>query len=167
MRPRLGNAGRKPYRRTAPGISPRAQASSSARSRSILVSPGAGASMISASASMALIAVSDIESNVNDIAVAHHVIATLEPLLAALPQAGVRPGSEQFLGVGHLGADESAGEIGVDAGGRVQRGLALAQIPGAHLGIAGGEERDQPEQAECAPRHPVQARLLEAAVMKK
>ena len=68
---------------------------------------------------------SDIESHVDDVAVAHHVVASLEPLLAALAQHRVRARVEQLLGVGHLGADESARDVGVDARRGVERGLAL------------------------------------------
>ena len=67
---------------------------------------------------------SDIEANVDDVAVAHHVVASFEPLLAALAKHGVRPGIEQLLGIGDLGTDEPARDVGVDARRGVQRGLA-------------------------------------------
>ncbi len=44
----------------------------------------------------------------------------------------------------HFGADEAAGEVGVDAVGRLQRGPALAQEPGADLLLAGGEKDHLP-----------------------
>ena len=103
----------------------------------------------------------------DDVAVAHHIVAALEPLFAALAQHRVRPRVEQLLGSGHLGADETARDVGVDARRGVERGLALAKIPRAHLGIARGEERDQPEQSIGAARDPVQAGLLETEVVQE
>ena len=41
---------------------------------------------------------SDIESHVDDVAVTHDVVATLEPLLASLAQHRVRTRVEQLLG---------------------------------------------------------------------
>src|SRR5450755_90196 len=132
-------------------ISPRAQASSNARSRPMFASPGAGASTIRAIRAVATVATaSDVESNVDDIAVTHHVIPAFESLLPPFAQHVVRARVEQLLGVGHLGADEAASNVRMDARGGVERGLPLTEIPGAHLGIAGGEEGDELQQAVCA-----------------
>src|SRR5581483_5651670 len=43
-------------------------------------------------------------------------------------------------------ADEPTGDVGVDRGGRVERGLAVAQRPGTGLLLAGGEEGDEVER---------------------
>src|ERR1035438_642821 len=125
--------------------------------------PGAGASMMSSSrCSCSTPAPSDIESHIDNVAVAHDVVATFEPLFATLTQHRIRAGVEQLLGVSHLGSDETARDVGVNARRSVERGLALAEVPGAHLGLAGGEERDQPEQSICAARDPVQPRLFDS-----
>src|ERR1039457_2969684 len=110
---------------------------------------------------------SDIETHVDDIAVAHDVLATLEALLAALTQDRIGTGVQQFLGAGYLGADEPARDVSVNARRSVERGLAVAKIPCAHLGLAGGEERDQPEQPVGTARNAVQAGLFEAEVVQE
>src|ERR1700726_2838530 len=103
--------------------------------------PAAGASTINCRRCSPAMTTSDIESHVDDVAVAHHVVAALQPLLAAFAQHRVGTRVEQLLGAGHLGADETARDVGVDARRGVEGGLALAEVPGAHLGIARGEER--------------------------
>ena len=50
---------------------------------------------------------------------------------------------DQVAPVDHLAADEAARDVGVDRLRGVERGLALAQRPGARLLLARGEERDQ------------------------
>ena len=129
MRPRLRHAGRKPYRRTAPGglpactgVEQRHVATHVLLTRRRRVDDAARAAGPAATGRD-----SDIEAHVDDVAVAHHVVASLEPLLAALTHHRIGTGVEQLLGIGDLGADETARDVGVDARGRVERGLALAQ----------------------------------------
>ena len=73
--------------------------------------------------------------------------------MAAARDLGVGAGLDEVLPVDDLAADEAAGDVGVDRGGRVERGLAAAERPGARLLLARGEERDQVELvAEPAAR---------------
>ena len=82
----------------------------------------------------------------------------LEPLGAALRRLRVRAGVEQVVPADHLAADEAARDVGVDRAARLERGLAVAQRPGARLLLAGGEERDQPERVLEPPHDLVERR---------
>src|ERR1700685_4564748 len=103
----------------------------------------------------------------DDIPVPHHVVPSLQPLLSPLTPHGVRSGVEQLLGVAHLSANETARDIRVDARSGVERGLALAKIPRAHLGIARSEEGDEPQQLVRAAGDTEQTRLLETEVVQE
>ena len=55
-------------------------------------------------------------------------------------------GAKQVVELYHLGADEAFGQVGVDFGGRFERGCARADSPGAAFVLADGEKRNQAEQ---------------------
>ena len=93
------------------------------------------------------------EADRDHVAVAHRVVAALDPQHAALARAGVAAGVEQLLPADDLGAHEAALDVGVDLAGGVPGRQPAAQMPGLRrLVLAGGEERDQVEQREGAAR---------------
>src|ERR1051325_1661632 len=94
---------------------------------------------------------SDVEADVQDIAVLDDVGLPLEALQAATGRLAVRPGRGEVVPADHLAADEAPREVRVDRPCRVERGLAAPQRPGPRLLIAGGEEGDQVELLLEAP----------------
>src|ERR1700716_85637 len=80
----------------------------------------------------------DVEADVHHVTILDDVVATLEPQLALLTHRRVRAGGDQRLGINDLRPDEAPGEVGMDGRRRVERGLAGAQRPGAHLLLARG-----------------------------
>ena len=89
---------------------------------------------------------SDVEADVQHVAVADHVRLALEPLQALSRRLGVGAGGDEVVAADHLAADEPARDVGVDRPRRVERGLPVPQRPGARLLLARGEERDQVER---------------------
>src|ERR1700691_1098925 len=99
----------------------------------------------------------------DDVAVAHHVVATLEAQRPAVARAAVAAGIEQLLPADDFGADEALLDVGVDLTAGVPGGETVAQVPGLRgLALAGGEERDQVQQLEGAAHDALQARLADA-----
>src|SRR5205809_559468 len=90
---------------------------------------------------------SNVEADVQDVAVAHDVGLPLEPLLPLAGDLRVRAQFDQVAPVDDFAPDEAAGDVGVDRAGGIERGLAVAQRPRPRLLFAGGEERDQVERA--------------------
>src|ERR1700680_829605 len=142
--------------RSAPSIEPAAHAWSSAMSRRMFSAPGAGSSRISRT--------SDVEPEVHHVAVVHHVVAPLEPLLAQLAYQHDRAGGQQVLDVHDLGADESPGEVRMDGSCSIKSGTPLAECPRANLSVTGREEREQPEQVICGSGYAVEPRFAQADV---
>src|SRR6202030_1991714 len=88
---------------------------------------------------------SDLEADVDHVAVAHHVVAAFESELAGLFDLHVGPVDRKILVADNFGADEPARDIGVDHAGGVERRLASAQRPCVRLGLTGSVKSDQPE----------------------
>ena len=84
---------------------------------------------------------SDVEADVEDVAVGDDVGLALESLQAAPGRLGVRAGLQQVVRRDHLAADEPARDVGVDRRRRVERGLSVAERPRARLLLAGGSRR--------------------------
>src|SRR5262245_35250503 len=76
---------------------------------------------------------SDVEADVQDVAVLDHVGLPLEALLPAPRRLGVRAGVEQVVPAHDLAADESARDVRVDRLGGLERRLPATQRPGARL----------------------------------
>ena len=104
----------------------------------------------------------DVEAELDDVAVVDDVVLALEADLAEL--LGLRPAAdvEQLVPADHLGADEAALEVGVDAPGALRRRRAVAERPRPRLLVAGREERAQAEQVVGAAHHAEQRALAEA-----
>src|SRR5581483_10109088 len=96
-------------------------------------------------------------------AVPDDVGLAFEPLLSVLRDLGMRTELDEVAPVDDLAADEAAGDVGVDRLGGVERGLAVAQRPGASLLFAGGEERDQLQRVAQSAGHVVERRGAAAA----
>ena len=73
------------------------------------------------------IAGSDVEADVQDVAVLDDVRLALEPLRAAPGSLGVGSGSDEVVGGDHLAADEPARDVRVDRSRRLERRLAGAK----------------------------------------
>src|SRR5215218_2352600 len=101
---------------------------------------------------------SDVEANVQHVAVADDVGLALQPLERALRRLRVRAGLDEVLPVDHLAADEPARDVGVDRLGGIERRLPVAERPRARLLLAGREEGDQVERVAEARRDLVERR---------
>src|SRR5918996_3864841 len=88
---------------------------------------------------------SDVEANVQHVAVLNLVGLSFEALEAGPGGLRVRTGSDEVVPADHLGADESARDVRVDRRRCLERVLPATQRPGARLLVAGREETDQPE----------------------
>ena len=95
----------------------------------------------------------------------HRVGLPLSPQQSPLARLGDAAAGHQVVEGDDLGADEAAGQVGVDGAGRVERRVADAQCPGAALVLAGGEEAEQAEQAVGQADHPTTRCLGDAEVL--
>src|SRR5687767_15777773 len=83
--------------------------------------------------------ISHVEAEVDDVAVAHHVVLAFQPQLARLLRAQLALAGDEIVERGDLGADEAALEVGMDDAGRLGRGGAGAHRPRAHFLRPGSE----------------------------
>src|SRR2546423_15169024 len=107
---------------------------------------------------------SNIEAEINHVAVPHDVIASLQARHAALAGGGIGAGGHQVIERGDLGADKAALHVAVDLPACLGRPGALAHRPPARLGLAGGKERDQPEHGIPGASESFDPALVEAPV---
>src|ERR1700682_2440562 len=89
---------------------------------------------------------SDREADVQDVAVLHQVLLALHAQLAVVSRLGLAAAGDEIRVMHHLGADEAALEVGVDAAGGARSAAAAADGPGLHLVLADREEADPVEQ---------------------
>src|SRR4051795_13657886 len=89
---------------------------------------------------------SDVEPDVEDVAVLDNVGLGLEPLRAGSRGLPVATRSDEGGPTHDLAADEASGDVRVDCLRSVERGLAAPQRPRSRLLVARGEERDQIER---------------------
>ena len=87
----------------------------------------------------------DVETDVDDVAVLHDVIAAFQTQGAAFTGFGPGAGGEEVVEGDDLGTDEAAGDVGVNRAGGVEGRTACAQGPGARLLFVAGEEGDEAE----------------------
>jgi hypothetical protein len=106
---------------------------------------------------------SDVEADVQDVAVLDDVRLPLETLPAVLRHLGVRAELDEVAPADHLAADEAARDVGVDRRGRIERRLSLPERPRPRLLLARGEERDQVERRRQPARDLVERRGAAAA----
>src|SRR4051794_274632 len=88
---------------------------------------------------------SDVEADVQDVTVLHHIGLAFELLLACARDLRVGTKLYQVVPADHLAADEAARDVRVDRRRRIERRLAAAERPCTGLLLAGGEEGDQVE----------------------
>src|SRR5258708_13430239 len=110
---------------------------------------------------------SDVDPEVDHVAIAHHVLLALEAQFACLLGALLAAVRDEVVVGGDLGADEAALEIGVDHPGSLRRGRAGADRPGANLLGTGGEIRLLTPQPLRAAEHPTQAPPLPSQVLQE
>ena len=107
---------------------------------------------------------SDVEQEIQQITILHHVVFSFDAHLALL--FGTRfaaTGDEVSIRDG-LRADETLFEIGVDDAGGLRRGVALVDGPGAHFLHPGGEVGLQAEQFIAGADQAVEAGLFQTEV---
>src|SRR5882672_3074058 len=109
----------------------------------------------------------DVEAEMDHVAVAHHVVLALEAQLPRLPGALLAAVRDEIIVRRHLGANETALEIGVDHAGRLRRRCAGRDGPGADLFRPRGEVGLQSEHAVRRADHAVQARLVHLQVLEE
>src|SRR5258706_1140868 len=98
---------------------------------------------------------SDVEAEVDHVAIAHHVVLALEAQFACLLGALLAAVRDEVVVAGDLGADEAALEIGVDHPPALRRGRAGADRPGAHFFGTGGEGRFLNQQTILCADHAI------------
>src|SRR5215813_14422359 len=104
---------------------------------------------------------SNIESEVDDIALLDNVVLALEAHLPGILRARFAFARKVVGERDHLGTDESPLEVGMDDGGRLRRSRPDAHGPGAHLLGPRSKEGLEPEQTVSRADHPVESRFLE------
>src|SRR5919202_4189037 len=104
---------------------------------------------------------SDVEAEVDDVALLHHVVLAFEPEQPLLARRGVRAGAHEGVVGDDLGAYEAALDVRVDDAGGLRGARAARYGPGAHLLPARRQERHQAEQPVGAPDEFVHAARLD------
>src|SRR5947208_10706595 len=94
---------------------------------------------------------SDVESDVQDVAVLHLVGLPLEALEVAPRGFGVRSRRDEVVPADHLATNEPTRDVRVDGRRRVQRRSTPAKRPRPRLLLAGREEGQQVELTRQAP----------------
>src|SRR5579864_8788568 len=107
-------------------------------------------------------AISDVEPDLQHVAVLHLVVLALDAKLALLLGRLPRAEGEELVPADHLGADEPALQVGVDDAGALRCLGAGAERPRPALLVAGGEERPPAEHGVGGLRHAGQGALAEA-----
>ena len=74
------------------------------------------------------------------------------------------PACVEVVECGDLGANKSLGEVGVDLAGGLDGGRPALEVPAAHLGLSGGEERDDAHCVVGLADDPISAQLADAQV---
>src|SRR6476646_2599104 len=89
---------------------------------------------------------SDVELEVDHVAVADDVVLALERELGVGAASGLRAELDQIFPPDDLGLDEAALEVGVDRARGLRRLAAALDRPGSALVLARGQEGDEVEQ---------------------
>ena len=101
----------------------------------------------------------DVEAEVDDVPVPHHVLLAFDRELPRVAAFRFAAELHVVLPPDDLGLDEALLEVGVDDAGRLRRSRPLDRRPGADLDLAGGEECLQPEELVPSADDRVEARL--------
>ena len=105
-----------------------------------------------------------VKSKEHHIAVGDGVLLAFGAHGPSLAGSGLAPKAVVVRKLDGLGADEALLEVGVDHAGRLRRGGADLDGPGAHFLLAGGEVGLQAEQLIAGADHPVEAGFFHAQV---
>src|SRR5262245_40694405 len=91
---------------------------------------------------------SDVEAEMDDVAVLDHVLLALDPQRAGLLAFGLAAVREEVLEADHLGADEAALDVAVDLARGARRERAARHGPRPTLVGPRGQHADQVDQRE-------------------
>src|SRR5438876_1082701 len=130
------------------------------RKRSAMPPPTARRTAIGTSMTSSVI--SHVEAEMRGVAVAHDVVLALDVQLGGGAAGGLGAELDQVLPPDDLGLDEAALEVGVDGAGGAGRLGAVDDGPGAHFGLAGGEEGDEAKEVVAGAHDLVEPRLVHA-----
>src|SRR5215207_7462480 len=107
---------------------------------------------------------SDVEEEVDHVAVLNDVLFAFSAQLAKLARLVQTAGANQVVIADNLGSDETTLNVGVNLGGCLDCRGASPNRPGPALIWSDGEERDQPQQFERATDDMIESRLCDAEV---
>src|SRR5438874_11377316 len=110
---------------------------------------------------------SDVEAEERDIAVLHYILAAFEPHLSAFSSGGVRSRRDEVIVGDDLRLDEPALDVAVDDARGLRCPGPLANRPGPHLRIAGGQKGHEVQQAVGGVDERRERRLLQARVLEE
>ena len=110
---------------------------------------------------------SDIEAEVDHVAVLHHIVLALAAQQPLLLGGGHGAAGDHLGEVDGLGTDEAALDVGVDLAGGLRSLRTLDDGPRAALVLAVGEEGDKTQQRIGTLNEPVQAGLFDAQLLKE
>src|SRR5215470_11579848 len=103
-------------------------------------------------------------AEVDDVAVLDDVLLAFEPLEVLGLGILERAGCAKVVEGGHLGADESLGQVGVDLGGGLDRAGPAFEVPAPDLGLTRREERDDADGIIGPADDPLAAQLADLQV---
>ena len=89
---------------------------------------------------------SDVESEVHDVSVLHHVFFAFHAQLSGFAYGGLAAILNEIFVLDNLGADESLFKVGVDNSGTLRSFPAFLVGPCSHFHISGGDEAFQVQQ---------------------
>src|SRR5581483_9632102 len=110
---------------------------------------------------------SDVEADLQDVAVLDLVVLALDAELPLFLGPGPRADREQLVPPDDLGPDEPPLEVGVDHAGALGGPGAGPERPGPALLVAGGEERPPAEEVVGGVGHPGDDTLAEAEPLQQ
>src|SRR5262249_11681540 len=110
---------------------------------------------------------SHVEADLEDIAVYHFVVLTLDAQLACI--LGRLPGAQakQFVPSDHLGPDETTLEVRMDDAGTLGRPGTGPERPGPALFFTGRQEGPAAQQVIGGPGHPGQGAFAQAEALQE
>ena len=145
---------------------PRTEAFIAPIEKEVLALPSLRRAMTNISPGSARTTTLHIEAEVHDVAVVHDVVLAFQPHLAGLLCSLLTLAGNEIVEGNHFGADEPMFEVGMDDAGRLGRGRADRDGPGAHFLRPRGEVGLQAEQLVRRVDHAVEAGLREAEVVE-
>src|SRR5262249_50892073 len=110
---------------------------------------------------------SDVEADLQHVAVDDHIVLALDAQLASFLRLGPRPDLEQVAPEDDFGTDETALQVGVDHARALRRGSTGTERPRTRLLLTRGQERRSSQRAERAAGQPRHDALRDAEVREQ